>query len=81
MKYWALVASNSHKLGIAVAVFLPVTPDHFWSSLGAGWYFVYVLFLNAVLVLLVAVQSRRNGEIQEALDSISRGTQPGGAVL
>jgi len=81
MKYWALMASNSHKLGIAVAVFLPGTPAHFWNELGAGWYFVYDILLNAVLVLLVVVQSRRNRKIMEDLGRISGGAQRRGAGL
>jgi phosphatidylglycerophosphate synthase len=81
MKYWALMASNSHKLGIAVAVFLPVTTAHSWTELGAGWYFVYDILLNAVLVLLVVVQSRRNREITEDLGRLSGGAQRGGADL
>jgi phosphatidylglycerophosphate synthase len=80
MRYWALMASNSHKLGIAVAVFLPVTSAHFWGSLGAGWYFVYDLFLNAVLVLLVAVQSRRNRKIREDVERIPAAAKGRGAV-
>jgi phosphatidylglycerophosphate synthase len=80
MKYWAFMASNSHKIGIAVAVFLPVSPTDFWSELGAGWYFVYDLFLNAVLVLLVMVQGRRNRAIKEDLDRIAGGGERGGAT-
>jgi phosphatidylglycerophosphate synthase len=80
MKYWALMASNSHKLGIAVAVFLPVTPANLWTELGAAWYFVYDLFLNVVLVLLVVVQGRRNREIREDLDYLPGGGKREGAT-
>jgi len=55
---WALLASNSHKLGVAVAAFIPVAGTSFWAGLGIGWFFMYNLALNLVLVVLVVAQSR-----------------------
>jgi 1L-myo-inositol 1-phosphate cytidylyltransferase len=58
LPFWALLASNSHKLGIVVAAFVPVGAGSFWAGLGMGWYFIYVLALNAVIFVMVPAQRR-----------------------
>jgi phosphatidylglycerophosphate synthase len=60
LPYWALLASNSHKVGIIAAALVPVGAGSFWAGLGSGWYFIYVLALNLPLLVLVAVQGRVN---------------------
>lgn len=55
---WALLASNSHKLGVAAAAFVPVVGTSFWAGLGIGWFFVYDLALNLLLAALIAAQPR-----------------------
>ncbi len=61
MRGWALLAPNSHKLGIIISAFLPVYEGSFWGGLGMGWYLVYDLGLNAVMVWLI----RRQGPVNE----------------
>jgi phosphatidylglycerophosphate synthase len=58
LPFWALLASNSHKVGIVVAAFIPVGGDSFWGNLGMGWYLVYVLLLNLTLLGLLPAQRR-----------------------
>jgi len=58
LPWWALLASNSHKLGVAAAAFLPAVGDGLWGGLGIGWFLVYDLALNAVAAALVLVQAR-----------------------
>lgn len=58
LPYWALLASNSHKLGVAVAAFVPVAGTTFWAGLGIGWFLVYDLALNLVLAAMLAAQPR-----------------------
>jgi hypothetical protein len=53
LKGWALLASNSHKIGIILAAFLPVSSGSFRGELGMGWYFFYDLFLVLVMAWLV----------------------------
>lgn len=55
---WTLLASNSHKLGVVVAAFIPVAGTSFWAGLGIGWFLVYDLALNLVMAALIAVQPR-----------------------
>ena len=58
LPFWALLASNSHKLGVVVAAFVPVAGASFWGGLGIGWFLVYDLALNLVLAALIAAQPR-----------------------
>jgi hypothetical protein len=59
MKYWALLAANSHKIGIILAAFLPIVPGSVWGQWGFIWYFWYeLLLLNAVMVGLILWQRR-----------------------
>ena len=58
LPFWALLASNSHKLGVVVAAFLPVAGTSFWAGLGIGWFLVYDLALNLVMAALIAAQPR-----------------------
>ncbi len=66
---WALMASNSHKLGIVLAAFVPVVfasgPLH---RLGMATYFVYDLALNVPLVLLILAQRRTDRALLRDLD-------------
>lgn len=65
---WALFASNSHKLGIVLAGFVPVWPGSFWAGLGMGWYLVYVLALNAAAFVLLPAQRRADRRLSNELD-------------
>jgi hypothetical protein len=58
LPWWALLASNSHKLGVALAAFIPVRGGGFWEGLGVGWYLVYGVALNLVMVPLLVAQGR-----------------------
>jgi phosphatidylglycerophosphate synthase len=72
---WALLASNSHKVGIVVAAFAPVVGTSFWGSLGIGWYLVYVLSLNIALAALLPAQRRVDRALAAALDGLD-GREP-----
>jgi hypothetical protein len=60
LKAWALLAPNSHKIGIILSAFVPVAAGSFWISLGMGWYILYDLSLNLVMVWLVRRQAGIN---------------------
>jgi len=62
LKGWALLASNSHKIGIILAAFLPVTSGSFRGELGMGWYLFYDLFLVLVMAWLVWRQAGINAK-------------------
>ena len=73
LPFWALMASNSHKMGIVVAAFLPAGGASFWGRLGMGWYLVYVLALNAALLLLLPAQRRADESLVAQLAGLDRG--------
>jgi phosphatidylglycerophosphate synthase len=75
LPFWALMASNSHKLGIVVAAFVPVAGPSFWGGLGMGWYLVYVLALNVPLIALLRVQGRVDRALTAELDALD-GREP-----
>ena len=70
LPFWALMASNSHKLGIVAASFVPVRDGSFWGGLGMGWYLVYVLALNAALAVLLPAQRRVDRALGAELDAL-----------
>jgi len=70
LPFWALMASNSHKLGIAAAAFVPVRDGSFWGGLGMGWYLVYVLALNGALAALLPAQRRVDRALAAQLDAL-----------
>jgi phosphatidylglycerophosphate synthase len=70
LPFWALMASNSHKLGIIAAAFVPVRGDSFWGGLGMGWYLLYVLALNAALAALLPSQRRVDRALSAELDTL-----------
>lgn len=72
MRGWALLAPNSHKLGIIASSFLPVYEGSFWGSLGMGWYLVYDLGLNAVMFWLIRRQAPVNTRTLEDLRKLER---------
>jgi phosphatidylglycerophosphate synthase len=72
LPFWALMASNSHKIGIVVAAFIPAGGASFWGGLGMGWYLVYVLALNAALAILLPVQARVDRALAAELDAADR---------
>jgi phosphatidylglycerophosphate synthase len=76
LPFWALMASNSHKIGIVAAAFIPVTGTSFWGGLGMGWYLVYVLALNAALAALLPAQARVDRGLGAELDLLD-GREPG----
>lgn len=67
MRGWALLAPNSHKLGIIISAFLPVYGGSLWGALGMGWYLLYDLGLNAVMAGLIRRQGPVNERTLEAL--------------
>jgi phosphatidylglycerophosphate synthase len=58
LPWWSLVATNSHKAGIILAAFVPVSDASFWTSLGGCWLYIYTLALNVVLLVLIPLQAR-----------------------
>ena len=74
LRYWALLASNSHKIGIVAAAFVPSGTGSLWGGLGMGWYLVYVLLLNLVLVALIPIQRRADGRLCAQLEQLEAGT-------
>jgi len=61
LRAWAFMATNSHKVGIVAASFVPlVFTAGPLASLGMASYFVYGLLLNGPLLLLVIAQARRD---------------------
>lgn len=71
LPFWALMASNSHKIGIVVAAFIPpAAGGSFWCGLGMGWYLVYVLALNAALAALLPAQARIDRALAAELDAL-----------
>lgn len=73
MRGWSLLAPNSHKIAIILSAFLPLWGDSFWAGLGMGWYLVYDLGLNAVMVWLIRRQGPVNEGTLEELRSLDRG--------
>lgn len=71
LPFWALLASNSHKLGIIVAALMPVGAGSFWAGLGSGWYFIYVLALNATLLVFIPVQRRVDRKLAAELETLA----------
>jgi phosphatidylglycerophosphate synthase len=61
LKAWAFMATNSHKVGVVAASFVPLAfTAGPLATLGMASFFVYVLFLNGPLLLLVLAQARRD---------------------
>ena len=71
LPYWALLASNSHKAGIIAASLLPVGNQSFWAGLGIGWYLIYVLLLNATLLVLIPAQVRTDRKLAAGLEALA----------
>jgi phosphatidylglycerophosphate synthase len=71
LPYWALLASNSHKAGIVAASLLPVGNRSFWAGLGIGWYLIYVLLLNATLLVLIPAQGRTDRKLAAGLEALA----------
>lgn len=71
LPFWALLASNSHKIGIVAAAFVPVGGRSFWGNLGMGWYLVYVVLLNLALVVLVTAQRRVDEALAASLEGLA----------
>lgn len=73
LPWWALLGSNAHKLGIAVAAFLPpltpsgASPSPWWAGLGMAWFFLFDLALDVVLAALLAAQSRLDRRLAAAI--------------
>jgi hypothetical protein len=61
LKAWAFMATNSHKVGIVVASFVPlVFSSGPLARLGMASYYAYGLLLNGPLLLLVLAQAERD---------------------
>ncbi|MFQ5701041.1 MAG: CDP-alcohol phosphatidyltransferase family protein [Acidobacteriota bacterium] len=59
LRVWALLAPNSHKVGMVVAAMLPVNDLSMFGTFGLLWYFLYVLVaLNGLLLILLISQPR-----------------------
>lgn len=79
LPFWSLLASNSHKAGIVAAALVPVCGISFWAGLGSGWYFIYVLLLNATLLVLIPVQARSDRRLAADLEALAAaGEKPQG---
>jgi phosphatidylglycerophosphate synthase len=78
LPFWALLASNSHKVGIVVAAFVPVVGASFWGRLGMGWYLVYDLLLNLALLWLLPAQHRVDRALAASLEQLAAETGAGG---
>ena len=70
LPYWALMASNSHKLGIVVAAFIPVAGTSLPGGLGMAWYLLYVLALNLALAVLLPAQRRIDRTLAAELEAL-----------
>jgi len=73
MPGWALLAPNSHKIAIILSAFLPLYGGSFWGGLGMGWYLIYDLGLNAVMVWLIRRQGPVNEGTMEELRRLDEG--------
>jgi phosphatidylglycerophosphate synthase len=71
LPYWALLASNSHKLGIIAAAFVPLAGTSFWGQLGMGWYLVYDLLLNLTLFVLLPAQRKVDRALAAELETLA----------
>jgi phosphatidylglycerophosphate synthase len=71
LRYWTLFASNSHKLGIVVAGFIPAWPGDWGLGLGMAWYFVYVLALNLAAPFLLLAQARADARLISDLGALA----------
>lgn len=69
LRGWALLASNSHKAGIMISAFIPVTTGSFLSALGMGWYLLYDLGLSIVMSFLIYRQIPVDGRTLQELAS------------
>jgi hypothetical protein len=68
---WALLAPNSHKVGMVVAAILPMSGASPLGSLGLLWYFVYVIcFLNLLLIAILIVQRSIDHKTWRAIQSL-----------
>jgi phosphatidylglycerophosphate synthase len=68
LPWWSLVATNSHKFGILVASFVPVSDASFWTGLGGCWMYLYTLALNLVVAALIPIQARADRRLIAELD-------------
>lgn len=74
MKYWALLASNSHKIGIVLAAFLPIVSGSVWGEWGMIWYFWYeMILLNALMAALILWQARVDKKLLKDITSSLEG--------
>lgn len=71
LPFWSLLASNSHKAGIIAAALVPVSGISFWAGLGSGWYFIYVLLLNATLLVLIPAQARVDRRLAAEIEALA----------
>lgn len=72
LKAWAFMATNSHKVGVVAASFVPlVFPAGPLARLGMASFFVYVLLLNAPLLLLVRAQAHRDRPLLAELAALA----------
>lgn len=80
LKGWTLLAPNAHKVGMALAAFLPVAEGSFWGGLGMGWYLVYDLLLNAVMGVLILRQRSVDGKTMRAVRGLGHVRPAAGAA-
>jgi phosphatidylglycerophosphate synthase len=72
LKAWAFMATNSHKVGVVAASFVPlVFTTGPLATLGMASFFVYVLLLNGPLLLLVVAQARRDRTLLAGLTALA----------
>jgi len=67
LRWWALLAPNSHKVGMIVGA-LPIVGSSLFGSLGLYAYLLYVLVvLNLLLWTLIRMQARADDDIWQEL--------------
>lgn len=72
LRGWAFMATNSHKVGIVAASFVPLLfRDGPLATLGTASYYVYTVALNLPLALLVLLQRRRDRRLLAQLEALS----------
>ena len=70
LKMWALLAPNSHKVGMIIGAFLPVGAGSVFGNFGLLWYLLYVVVvLNLLLGIMIVSQTRVDRRVWRRIES------------
>lgn len=70
LPFWAMLAPNSHKVGMITGAFVPVGGSTCFGELGLLWYFLYVVIgLNLLMVGMILSQKRVDRRTWAAIET------------